>query len=87
MKISTTIKTKTGFVWIGTVNLNNPFGNMLDAIGLGNPNAVAGEFETMVFKCDKDGKVEDWDDLDKANYSTEEEAIKGHEKMCEKWKN
>jgi hypothetical protein len=40
-------------------------------------------FETMVFAI-KDGK---WDmsDLDCERYSTEEEALKGHEAMCRKW--
>jgi hypothetical protein len=37
-------------------------------------------FETMVFP-----KKGDWSDLDCERYSTEEEAIKGHENMVKKW--
>ena len=86
MKISTTVKTKDGYVWIDTTTLDNPFGNMLDRIGLGNDDAVAGGYETMVFECDENGKVTNWEDLDKANYLTEEEAMEGHEIMVDKWK-
>lgn len=37
-------------------------------------------FETMVFK-----KKGDWSELDMDRYSTEKEAIKGHERMVKKW--
>jgi len=38
-------------------------------------------FETMVFP------KEDWGELDVRRYTTEEEAIKGHKEMVEKWNN
>ena len=113
-KISDVVKTKTkGHVWIGTIRLDNPIGNFLDAygpdsnlvrkevMGFGNPDANPlesfldslnfnakrmNEYETMVFPCDENGKVKDWEDLDKANYETEEKAKKGHQKMVMKWK-
>ncbi len=87
MKISEIIKTKNGYVFIDTCSLDNEFGNILNKTGFGNPNAVTGEYETMVFKCDKKGKVKDWLDLDVTNYPTEEKAKKGHKKMITKWKN
>jgi hypothetical protein len=37
-------------------------------------------FETMVFVSDMD-----YTDIDRRRYETEEEAIKGHERMVEKW--
>ena len=86
MKISTIVKTKKGYVWIDTTSLDNSFGNMMDDMGLGNDNAVAEEYETMVFASDKIGEVKDWEDLDRANYKTEEEAEKGHKKMVKEWK-
>jgi len=86
MKISTTVKTKKGYVWIDTTVLDSPLGNEIDRIGLGNPNAVAGEYETMVFKSDKNGEVKNFMDLDKENYSTKKEAEKGHRKMVKKWR-
>jgi len=43
-------------------------------------------FETMVFRT-KNGKTEDYHDLDCERYSTEAEALAGHEAMVEKWKN
>ncbi len=39
-------------------------------------------FETMVFESDKD-----YTDLDSARYTTEEEAIAGHENMVKTWEN
>ncbi len=84
MKLSKTIKIKKGYVFIDTCCLDNDLGNMLDMLGFGNSDAVAGGYETMVFKSN--GKeVIDWTDLDKDNYLTEEEAIKGHKKMVTKW--
>ena len=85
MKINKIVKTKKGYVYIDTCQLTDMFGNMMDSMGFGNEDAVAFEYETMVFKCDKDGDVEDWGELDKENYETEEEAKKGHKKMVEKW--
>ena len=40
-------------------------------------------FETMIFSDDIEG---DSDDLDMTRYSTEAEAITGHEAMVERWK-
>ena len=85
MKISTIVKTKTGYVWTDTTCLTSNFGNILDALGFGNPDARAGEYETMVFPSDKDGRVKSWLEFDKANYPTEEKAKEGHQKMVKKW--
>ena len=85
MKITNVVKTKNGYVMIDTCQLTNTFGNMFDMMGFGNPNAVAFQYETMVFKCDKNGNVEDWGDLDVKNYKTEKEAVLGHKKMIKKW--
>lgn len=41
-------------------------------------------FETMVFPPDE-GTMKSWRDLDCERYSTEEEALAGHEAMCAKW--
>lgn len=43
-------------------------------------------WETMVFRCDENGKVLDWMDLDSELYINENNASKGHDKMVEKWK-
>lgn len=43
-------------------------------------------WETMVFRCDKNGKVLDWMDLDCDIYVTESQASEGHDEMVEKWK-
>lgn len=44
-------------------------------------------FETMVFKCDKNGNIIDWSDLDADVYDNSEEAKEGHKEMIKKWKN
>lgn len=85
MKINKVIKTKDGYVYIDTCSLDNPIGNMMDIMGFGNDDAVGSSYETMVFKCDKKGEVDDWGELDKANYDTEEEAWEGHKRMVAKW--
>jgi len=85
MKESTIIKTSNGYVWIDTCLLDNELGNLLDRAGFGNDDALGQSYETMVFTCDKDGTVTNWKELDKANYDTEEEALKGHEQMIKKW--
>jgi hypothetical protein len=86
MKLSEVLKTKKGYVFIDTCSLDNDMGNMLDIMGFGNADAVGTNFETMVFECNKDGEVDDWGELDKENYITEEEAIEGHKKFINKWK-
>lgn len=42
-------------------------------------------WETMVFKCDDEGNVSDWGELDWNIYDNEEEAIVGHQQMISKW--
>jgi len=86
MKISDIVKSKKGYVYIDTCDLVNPFANLLDSMGLGNDNAVGKPFETMVFKCNKEGRVTSWEDLDGENYYTWKEALKGHKRMVAKWK-
>ena len=85
MKKRKIVKTKTGYVYIDTCQLLDELGNMLDSSGFGNSNAVAGEYETMVFKCDKKGEVEDWESLYTKNYATEKEAEKGHLEAINKY--
>jgi len=46
-----------------------------------------GDWETMVFLCDSEGKITDFCELDFARYETEEDAHTGHAKMTEKWLN
>lgn len=43
-------------------------------------------YETMVFRCDADGNVEQWLELDMDRYPTFEAMAVGHRKMIEKWK-
>lgn len=85
MKISDVIETKNGYVYIDTCSLDNPLGNLIDEMGLGNNDAIGKKYETMVFKY-INGKVEYLRELDKKNYNTKVEAIKGHKKMIKKYK-
>jgi hypothetical protein len=39
-------------------------------------------YETMVFDADKDGNVTDWTERYCKRYTTEEEALAGHELIC-----
>lgn len=59
-------------VWLG---LNHQYGDGLPLI-----------FETMVFPCDAAGKVTSWGELDAARYSTEADAIAGHERIVGEFK-
>lgn len=43
-------------------------------------------FETMVFKCDKNGNIIDWSDLDVDMYDNAEKAEEGHKEMIENGK-
>ena len=43
-------------------------------------------YETMVFRCDQDGNVENWLDIDVAWYTSEEEMLVGHVEMIKKWR-
>lgn len=42
-------------------------------------------WETMVFKCNKNGKVANWGELDCNIYETKEDANEGHYSMVDKW--
>lgn len=44
------------------------------------------DYETMVFACDENGKIEDWSDLDVKTSKDLEESKKTHKEMVEKWK-
>lgn len=61
-------------------------GNFVSTVWLGIDHAFDGGkpliFETMVFP-----KKGNWGELDCDRYSTEAEALEGHKKMVEKWKN
>ena len=85
MKLSKVIKIKKGYVWIDTCKLESELVTMINIMGFGNSDAVAGEYETMIFKCKKTGEVTNWKHLDKANYKTAKLAEAGHEKMIKKW--
>ena len=43
-------------------------------------------YETMVFKCNESGIVDNWLDIDIDRYSTYEDMAKGHIQMINKWK-
>ena len=42
-------------------------------------------YETMVFKCDKTGHIEEYLELDRAIYTSVEDMERGHQEMIEKW--
>ncbi len=42
-------------------------------------------YESMVFKCDKEGNVEDWGNLDMELYDSWGDALIGHDLICAKW--
>lgn len=42
-------------------------------------------WETMVFKCNKNGEVTNWIDLDCDVYKTKKDANEGHCSMVDKW--
>lgn len=44
------------------------------------------DYESMVFRCDQDGEITDFTELDFRRYNTEEEARAGHQEMVEKWR-
>lgn len=47
-----------------------------------------GFLETMVFKCDEDGRVtrdEDWTELDMDRYNNVKDMMNGHQRMMDKW--
>ena len=44
-------------------------------------------YETMIFTCDKEGEVEDWQDLYCEKYKTIEEANNGHQEIIENFDN
>jgi hypothetical protein len=41
--------------------------------------------ESMVFKCDENGKVTDWSDLDCRRYFDDSEMEKVHNEMVQNW--
>ena len=78
-------KRKDGYGDIGKTDLEN--GLFVSTVWLGLDHGFSGKpliFETMVF--DQTDAEHDGSNLDCERYSTKEEANKGHEEMCEKWK-
>ena len=75
--------------------MNNP--NMIDRTIVGGAYLVstvrlAGGglygghiFETMVFPCDAEGDVTNWQELDSQRYRTIDEARIGHNDMVQSW--
>lgn len=46
---------------------------------------IDGSFETLVFSCDEEGNILDFNDLDCDSYTSKEEAMCGHQRMIENW--
>ena len=66
-------------------------GYFVSTVWLGLDHGMLGSvrpliFETMVFRKGKDGVIK-YNELDMSRYSTEQEAIEGHNQMVEKWVN
>lgn len=68
-----------------TVKQDKNLGKMVSTIWLGLDHSFGGPpliFETKVFATNQHGEVENWSELAANRYSTEEQALKGHEEMC-----
>lgn len=77
---------RKGFSFENRFDLKNEInGYLISTVDLGIDHSFGTEkplyYETMIFK--KDGSDIDFNDLYCERYSTEEEAIKGHEKAIE----
>lgn len=48
-------------------------------------NTFDAGLETMVFRCDQNGEVKNWEELDDMHYGNVTEATEGHIRMWEKW--
>lgn len=48
-------------------------------------NTFGAGLETMVFRCDQNGEVKNWEELDDMHYGNVTEATEGHIRMWEKW--
>lgn len=65
--------------WISTVRLpTDPGFRALDSVFFGESRS---DYETMVFPADS------FLDYDVERYETEEQALEGHKRMVEKWRN
>ena len=42
-------------------------------------------YETMVFKCDETGHIEEYLELDRAIYASAQDMAYGHQQMIDKW--
>lgn len=49
-------------------------------------NTFDAGLETMVFRCDQNGEVKNWEELDDMHYGNVTEATEGHIRMWEKWR-
>lgn len=49
-------------------------------------NTFDAGLETMVFRCDQNGEVKNWEELDEMHYGNVTEATEGHIRMWEKWR-
>ena len=78
-KILKQTKTKNLKYWVSTVwlGLDHNF----------NLRSKPLIFETMVFPHNVIGGVLNYGDLDMDRYSTEKEALRGHNRMVKKWEN
>ncbi len=48
-------------------------------------NTFDAGLETMVFRCDQNGEVKNWEELDDMHYGNVTEATEGHIRMWDKW--
>ena len=48
-------------------------------------NTFGAGLETMVFRCDQNGEVKNWEELDDMHYGNVTEATEGHIRMMVKW--
>lgn len=69
--------------FISTVELNKAIKTMDALIGI--PSADY-QYETMVFDYDVSGQIAYGHILDCDRYYTEDEAVEGHHRMIEKWR-
>lgn len=74
--------TPLGKYWVSTVWLGIDHSFDWSAIDRINPKPII--FETMVFSVDNSG-ITDFSDGEQERYSTEQEALIGHEKMVKKY--
>lgn len=88
--------TQVGTVVVSTVKLSassQSFDSTLALVNslFGEPRVAdlnaEGNYESIVFFCDEDGGVEDWEEQDFRRYDNNADALIGHAELVERWKN